>query len=416
MKNRRQGKFFVESGCFLVGIILLGGCGSSSSPPPAEKKVKPVFVGYRLPQRKNFKLILNFTASIVPILQADIRPKTSGWLTKVFVNTGEVVRKGKIVAEMDHVQQEAAVRQAEAELRSALDNAKSLESNLKKQEAILANDRQNMERAKNLLKEGFISQQQYDNARTGYLSSEAAREGVKAQLSAQRAQAERARAALMMAQANLEDTFLKAPFSGVVVMRNLDPGAFLSTAVTSGALPVASIADLRRVKVMVDVGDRDVPLIHPGQEAEISVDAYPGRAFYGRITRIPGALDPASRTFSVEVDIENPNKALTPGMFIKVSLVVGNHPNALVLPLDALVHEGEKNVVFVLEETPSGTNAKAVPVEIGKVQGSSVEILKGLKGDEHVVTEGKELLQPGRLIKAVRVGSKQDSLPESKED
>lgn len=378
------------------------------------KQVRPVFVGYRKPERKDFKVTLQFTASILPILQADIRPKAAGWLTQVYVNTGDRVTRGQIVAEMDHVQLENAVRQAEAELRSAQDLHRALfsslegsKSNVEKQRAIVENDRTNMARLGDLLHQGFVPQQQYDNSRTVYLSDKASLESlkaqmmsVKAQVSSQEAQVGRARAALAIASANLSDASLKAPFSGIVTLRNLDPGAFLSTAATSGSPGVVTITDVGRLKVMLNVADRDVPQAHLGQEALISADAYPDRTFRGKVTRMAGGLDPASRTLPVEVDIDNESGALAPGMFTRVTLLTAVYRGALVLPLDALVKEGDESFVWILEETPEGTKARKVHVTISNVQGSDVRVLEGLKGDERIVTDGKELIRPGAVLRA----------------
>jgi RND family efflux transporter MFP subunit len=414
---------------FILPLIFLWGCSKHASLQKnnptqgkgalSQKKETQILVGYEKPKKENFKVSLRFYASLVPILQANIFPKNAGWLTHVYVNTGDVVKKGELLAEMDHVQLDRAVAQSQAQLHSAQSLLQSLlasyeaaKANVRRQKAIVLNDKKNMERAENLLKQGFVSQQVYDNARTAYLSDKASLASLEAQMlsaasqvASQKAAMAAARANLQIAQANLSDAFLRAPFSGVVTMRNLDPGAFLSTAVTSNSTPVLTLADLRKLKVMIDVSDVDVPKVHLHESAFITTDAYPGRVYKAWVTRMAQALDPASRTLSVEVDIPNPDESLKPGMYAHVTLISKVYKNAVVIPLNAVVFQGKRKSVWILKQTPQGTFGENVPIEIGEIEGAQVLVLKGLKGNEAIVTQGKEFLKNNTLVKAVQVGN-----------
>jgi RND family efflux transporter MFP subunit len=162
---------------------------------------------------------------------------------------------------------------------------------------------------------------------------------------------------------------------------------------------------LRKLKVMIDVSDVDVPKVHLHESAFITTDAYPGRVYKAWVTRMAQALDPASRTLSVEVDIPNPDESLKPGMYAHVTLISKVYKNAVVIPLNAVVFQGKRKSVWILKQTPQGTFGENVPIEIGEIEGAQVLVLKGLKGNEAIVTQGKEFLKNNTLVKAVQVGN-----------
>jgi membrane fusion protein (multidrug efflux system) len=145
------------------------------------------------------------------------------------------------------------------------------------------------------------------------------------------------------------------------------------------------------VRVLVDVVEKDVPLVKIGQPAELRVDAYPARVFTGKVTRVVQALNPSTRTMTVEVDLSNPDRALKGGMFARVELLVGMHANALQVPIDAVTRLESDQYVYTVQDG----KARKVPVELGIRSNGLIEIVKGLEGTEPVIASGKDLVTDG---------------------
>jgi membrane fusion protein (multidrug efflux system) len=151
---------------------------------------------------------------------------------------------------------------------------------------------------------------------------------------------------------------------------------------------ILSLHEIATVRTMIEVVEKDVPLIQMGQPAEVRAEAYPDRVFHGTVTRIVQALNRNTRTMTVEVDLPNPDLALKGGMFARVEVIVGHHADAIQVPLDAVTRLEELQYVYVVE----GGKAHRVSVELGARNGGRIEVTKGLTGDEEVIVSGKDLV------------------------
>ncbi len=149
--------------------------------------------------------------------------------------------------------------------------------------------------------------------------------------------------------------------------------------------------DITTVRVLVDVVEKDVSLVKIGQPAELRADAYPGRVFTGKVTRVVQALNPSTRTMTVEVDIPNPDRALKGGMFARVELLVGRHENALQIPIDAVTRLETDQYVYTVQDG----KARKAPVVLGIQSNGLIEIVKGLAGTDPVIVSGKDLVTDG---------------------
>ena len=194
-----------------------------------------------------------------------------------------------------------------------------------------------------------MSAQDRDNARTTYEASQAAVRAQEAQVEVARVQiattesqvhlaetqVAQQRAGQRMAQMRLDDTRVVAPFSGYVAEKRLEVGASVSAqaaATSNASIAILMLQDIDPVKVQVEVPERDVPRVRPGNAVRVTSDAYPGRRFSGRVARVVHALDPRTRTMGIEVDIPNPEHLLKPGMYARVELVVEVRPGRAPAP------------------------------------------------------------------------------------
>jgi membrane fusion protein, multidrug efflux system len=215
-----------------------------------------------------------------------------------------------------------------------------------------------------------------------------------------------ARGRLDVAKANLErtDTLLNyakitAPFSGIITRRLVDPGAFIPAATSGSAAQNAALvtlSDFNRVRLQVAVPEAEASLVATNQPVRFTVEGLPGRSFEGTVSRFSYALEEASKTMLAEVELPNPTLELRPGMYASVKIGIERRPDALVVPVAALVQEKAGAFVFTLAEN----NARKTPVKTGFNDGQQVEILSGLRPDQSVILAGKQPLNDGQAVKS----------------
>jgi len=216
-----------------------------------------------------------------------------------------------------------------------------------------------------------------------------------------------AKGKLDMAQASLERTEtllaytkIRAPLSGVVTKRSVDPGAFIPSA-TSGSVAASAalltIMDIRTVRIQIPVPEPEVPLVTVGLPVAVTVDELPGRVFEGHVTRFAYALEEASKTMEAEAEIANPRSELRPGMYARAKIGMERRTDALLVPAAALVPGKGQDYVF----TVADGRAKRVAVKAGFRDDASVEILEGLAVDQTVVLAGSNPPADGQSVTVV---------------
>jgi membrane fusion protein (multidrug efflux system) len=362
----------------LVALVAFRLVSSGAKKDPRKERV--ISVGTMAPIRKDLDVRLIYTADIQPYQQVNIFSRVDGYIAKIHVDKGDFVRADQLLVEVDHTDYVHAVNRAKANLEAARANVVS-------QEATIRNAKLNLDRMRSLIKDQYVSQQDVDNAQAAY-------DVAVAQVDSLRAQVHQMEVAFQQAETSLTYSYIRAPFAGSISTRNLDAGAFVSGSTGSTSTlsrGILVLQDITTVRVLVDVVEKDVPLVKIGQWAELRADAYPGRLFTGKVTRIVQALNPSTRTMAVEVDIPNPDRALKGGMFARVELLVGMHANALQIPIDAVTRLESDQYVYTVQDG----KARKVPVQLGIQSNGLIEIAKGLTGTEPVIVSGKDLVTDG---------------------
>jgi membrane fusion protein (multidrug efflux system) len=279
-----------------------------------------------------------------------IRPEVEGRISAIQFAEGQLVRQGARLVTLDSSEIEAQLAAANAEL--------SL-------------NRSRMRRAEELQAKKFISAEALDVARENLNQSLARQAEV---------------------QAKLDKMTIKAPFEGVAGLRQVSPGAYVKA-----GQDIARLEGIGTLKLDFRVPETFLRKIRTTQEAQLSVDAFPGESFRGAIYAIEPSVDEQTRTVLLRARIPNPGARLKPGMFARVNLVLETRENALLVPEQALVPRGNDRFVFRL------LDGKAVQtkVEIGLRRPGDVEIVKGLKAGEAIVTDGQLRLQDGSAVTVI---------------
>ena len=280
-----------------------------------------------------------------------IRPEIPGIVESIRFSEGETVTAGDVLVTLNAAEQQALVDQAAA----------TVELN-----------RLSFERAKDLLAGNMISKQDYDEARSRLKESEAA---------------------LRRNRALLDKTILRAPFSGIIGLRHVSPGAYVSP-----GQDLVNLESIDPVKVEFRVSERFAPALKVGAPIQVAVDAVGGREFTGTIYAIDPRLNPQSRAFAVRAEVPNPDRSLQPGMFARVEVLAERRADAIVVPEQALWPQGEHVYVFRVVDG----QAKLVPVTTGARFDGKVEIRSGLEADDLIVTAGQMKIRDGMPVVDIR--------------
>jgi RND family efflux transporter MFP subunit len=314
---------------------------------------------------------LVFTGVIEAWQTMNIMPEIGGRIAKIYVEEGDRVQKGQLLAELDTRAAHLQMEQAEAAVAVAQANYNDAEKN--------------MERMARLIKENAVSEQQYEKIKLAFESADA--------------QLSQARSALNLSKYNLDVSIMEAPFSGVVASRNAEAGDVINP-MMGGFSPnsgIVTLMDFSRVKIEADVSHQDVVRIEKGQPASMAVSAFPGRSFPGRVSVVNLTADPTTKKFHVEVAADNPDLLLRPNTFGEITIEVSSHDDALVVPQNAIL---ENKYVFVVNED---NTVQRQEVSLGLENTDMVEILSGVQLGDRVVVDGSYGLDNGTKIEIKEV-------------
>ena len=320
--------------------------------------------------------IRQFTGTVFPLYQYIVAPKISGRLVQIKKRIGDWLTEGERIALIDDAEYQQSVREAEANLKIA-------QASLIEATSQLELARQDLERVQVLQQKGIASSAELDAANTSFTAQQS-------RLELARAQVEQRNAALKSTQIRLSYTTLDATQPGFIGERYVDEGALLSV-----GSPVVSVVGIEKVIIRTTVVERDYGRIQLDQTCEVEADAFPGTLFIGHVARIAPVLEEASRVAKMELEVDNDQTILKPGMFAKVGVILSSRDNAQTIPTAAVVTKDGKPGVFVV--LPGEKKVQYIPVQIGIVSGGRTEIVApAIQG--MVVTLGQHLLEDGSPI------------------
>jgi RND family efflux transporter MFP subunit len=323
-----------------------------------------------------------FSGTIIPKSQFVIAPKVSGKLQKLYVDIGDRLRNGQLVAQLEDEEYQQQVIQAEADLNVARANLEEARSSVE-----LA--RKDLERSESLHQKGIQSDAQLDSARAQFSAQESRFKVTEAQVSNREAALEAAR--VRLSYTKISASWEKGAETRYVGERFVHEGALLSP-----NSQIISVIELQPITAVIYATDKEYFRIEPGQDVDVSSTAFPDRPFRGRVTRVAPLLQETSRQARVEIDIDNESNILKPGMFINAEIEFGRRDKAKLVPYSSLVVRSGQEGVFIADV--ENKKASFVPVKTGIVEGEFAEVIEpaGLSG--YAVVLGQHLLQDGMNI------------------
>lgn len=437
-------------GCLLAGF--LSGCGhATSASVPAEARsssaaepgggAPAVRVTTVTPERKDLRLISSQPAAIEAWETTPLHTKIAGFVGEIRADIGDRVVKDQLLLQLDvpelhdeHRQQQALLAQAEAEVgqaqaeleaaRAAVATAaakiEETGAGVTRAEATLIQQQAEYARIEQLVASRSVTQSLFDeaaaklraaeaaqaaaaavveSARAGVTQAEAGVRKSEADLVAAQARRDVAEANLARAATMLAYTEIKAPYDGVITTRNVDTGHYVQPA-AAGATPLMVISSTQRVRIFIDVPEVEAGWVDSGENGDsvtIRVPALAGREFTRPVTRTSWALDDKNRSLRSEIDCDNPDGALRPGMYASATILLEERNDVLTLPATAVVRTDDGAYCCVVRQN----KAVHTPVETGLRTDEGVEIVSGLAPDAVVVLSGVAALSDGAAVEVI---------------
>lgn len=381
-RRKRRLWLIVPSVVLVLAIAYLGWTGRLVAPAD----VQTAKVALTFPSRA--LTVLNASGYVVAQRKAAVSSKATGRLNKLYVEEGKRVKSGDVIGVLENEDLRATLEETRAALKVA-------KGNLNNAEAELHDASLNFDRQKALRESGSVSQQSFDSAEARYkkaLASEiSARFGV-----------DRTEASIRAAEVNLEYSYIRAPFDGVILTKNADVGEVVAPfgASLNAKAAVVSMADMDSLMVEVDVAESSLEKVKAGSAAEIRLDAYPEDRFPGTVHMIVPTADRSKATVMTKVKFNRLDPKVLPEMSAKVAflsrpLKEGEDKPFLGVPAAAVKKLSEQAMFYLVDEG----RVRAVPAKIGREWNDTVEVLSGLHEGDLVVVDPDKDLKDGRRVK-----------------
>lgn len=392
----------------LAAGIALGGCAKH----PPQRGPVALDVEAAQAQRRDIATYLTLDGQVAPLEESTLSFQQSGPISAIYVNQGDRVNAGELLAKVDDSTLRAQLAQVEAQIAQAASQAQSSALNVPitqqqttqaaaSAKAALANAKLTYDQNVQLFKQGYVSQSQLEQARAQYVAAQSQYNSAVANQGTtgiQSSNAAAARAAVQAAQAQanvlrteISQTALYAPFDGVVTARLMDPGAMASP-----GNPVLKVSKISTVWVNVNVPDEDLAYVHAGTPVSFNASQLGGRAFTGNIATVNAVPTQGTLSYQARIRQPNPDAALRGGMLVSVTIEKERHRNAVVVPRQAVAQTDQGSNVFIVGPDHK---AKEVPVQLGLQTDTLSEVRgPGIGPGTLVITTRPDALQNGSPV------------------
>lgn len=329
---------------YVAAAVMAVSCGNNNSKTAEQPQAAEVRLPNVTIMAASYKDVPQsdvYTANVEAYAKNNIAPQSPSRIQKIFVEVGDFVRAGQIVAKMDEV-------------------------SLNQSKLSMANDSLEYSRIKKLYEQGGVSKSDFDAMELKYNVTRSQYQNL------------------------LENTILRSPVSGVITARNYDQGDMY------GGSPIYVVEQITPVKLYVGISEMDYTRVKKNDTVTLTADALPGKTFTGRIARIYPTIDAVTHTFTAEVNVANSDRLLRPGMYARVTVNFGSN-HSIVVPDDCVVKQQGSGVrsVFVLQ---ADNTVKEIVVTLGRHFGTEYEILSGIAEGDNVVVKGQASLKNGSKV------------------
>jgi HlyD family secretion protein len=343
------------------------------------------------------------TGKIQPLSKVEVKSKASGIVKKLYVDYGDRVKQGDILAELDKVQLEASVRASEANYQAAQAARDSATATLERNKVDAEGPdvpylKLSMERAEQMYKDGVMSKSFVEDAEKNYqlalnkqVSAQRNLAVSRAEIAKAEAQVAQAKAALENAEEDLRNSTIISPIDGLVLSRDVNVGDAVSSILVLGsqATLIMTLGDISEVYVQGKVDEADIGKVYLNQEARIVVESFKDKKFTGKVTKISpmGKEKDNVTTFEVRVSISNPTLELKANMSANAEILLEEKKNVLMVPEASLIYDKDRSASVELPDPKADNGRKKLPVKLGISNGVKTEIVSGLTEKQQVILQ-----------------------------
>jgi RND family efflux transporter MFP subunit len=376
-------------------LLVLGGCRGNHADAPVSTStpVAPIATARRM-QLSN---TLQVAGEFLPFQEVDLHAKVAGYIGSIHVDIGDHVRAGEVLATLDVPELTAQVQGATASVRQSseqVDRARSEVQNAQASAIALHSEAQRLQQA-SAAQPGLIAQQELDNANAKDQAAQAQVSAAKSALSATQQQMQVSQATQQQTSVMAGYSRIVAPFSGVVTARYADPGALIQAGTSNAAsAPVLKISEIDKLRLRLPVPASMVTFVHDGDPVTVHIPEL-NRTLSGTVTRSTDALDMATDSEQVEVDVPNLDGSIKPGMFGNVTLAIHHSADSITVPVNAVDRSSDQPFVLVVD---SSHHVQHRDIAVGLTTPDRVEVLSGLGAGEQVIAANLGSYQQGELV------------------
>ncbi len=397
--KKKRRRIFIYSG-IAVAIILIGAIalyafasGGTKIDPSKLAKV----------EKGDLAKSVVATGKIEPITKVEIKSKASGIVKKLYVEYGDRVKKGQVLADLDKEEIQARVDQARAQLEASSASLNGTRADLVRAKVDAEGPdvpllKRAFDRAQGMAKEGVVSASALDDAQKNYEMALNKQNVAKAQVQVLQAKIGQAQAQVLQDRANLKQleeqlsyTTIESPIDGIVLSRDVEVGDAVSSILVLGssATLVMTLGDTSEVYVKGKVDESDIGKVYMGQPARIKVESFKDKTFTGKVTKISpmGVEKDNVTTFEVRVSINNPEGMLKANMTANAEIILEEHKNVLQIPEGSIIYDKDKKASVEVPDPKGKEGKRKVAVNIGISNGAKTELLSGLKEGDQVVLQ-----------------------------
>ncbi|MGD0470369.1 MAG: efflux RND transporter periplasmic adaptor subunit [Terriglobales bacterium] len=396
-KKRRKRIIYGSIAAVLVllvaGVLIAATAGGTKIDPSKLAKV----------ERGDLAKSVVATGKIEPITKVEIKSKASGIVKKLYVEYGDKVKKGQVLAELDKEEIQARVEQARAQLEGSSASLNGTRADLERAKVDAEGPdvpllKRAYERAQGMAKDGVVSASALDDAEKNYEMALNKQNVSKAQLQVLQAKIGQAQGQVAQDRANLKQleeelgyTTIESPIDGIVLSRDVEIGDAVSSILVLGssATLVMTLGDTSEVYVKGKVDESDIGKVYLGQPARIKVESFKDKTFTGKVTKISpmGVEKDNVTTFEVRVSINNPEGVLKAMMTANAEIILEEHKNVLQIPEGSIIYDKDKKASVEVPDPKAKEGKRKVAVNIGISNGAKTELLQGLKEGDQVVLQ-----------------------------
>jgi len=397
---RKKTCFFLVAGlCLPIGGFIVA-CRANGKTPEANADEVPT-ARVATAQRGNLAHTLSLAGQFQPYQVVDVHPKVTGFMQKINVDIGDKVHTGQVLAVLEVPELNAQLKGTGFEMERSKDELVRTQHEVKRAEATHAALQADYQRLLEASKAepGLVAQQELDDAQSKDLSSEAQIDAAKAAAAGAQENTQVAGADNERVQALKNYTSVTAPLDGVVVWRYADTGALIQSGTNSNEqdIPIVRISQSGLLRLRMPIPENDVQFVHLGDQMQVRVDAI-GRSFTGKIVRFTRDVNFETRTMETELDVENKDLSISPGMYANTEMELAHADNVTTIPVDALVLQGNQETVYVLD---MDNRVHIRNVDVGLRGSKLAEIKNGIEPGDRIILGAQENYTEGERVSPI---------------